>query len=108
MAVAGATVPALLVWLDDRGRLRTGYNHSAHGDAVEDSVERCAERLRNGERVYLHRYGDNCVRLHAMFPEPKRIPAAEYVRALKEITPPFKHGLIDRLVYAVKWETRGE
>lgn len=106
MAVAGAAVPALTVWLDS-GRLRTGYQYSAHGDVVEDSVERCAERLRNGEKVYFHRYADNFARLSAMFPEPKRVSAAEYARRLKEITPPFKHSLIDKLVEAVEREARG-
>lgn len=43
-----------------------------------------------------------------MFPEPKRVSAAEYVRRLKEITPPFKHGLIDKLAEAVRREARGE
>lgn len=71
-------------------------------------MERCAERIRNGEHVYLHRYGDNFARLSAMFPERRLVPAAEYVRALKEITPPFKHGLIDRLVESVKREARGK
>lgn len=71
-------------------------------------MERCAERIRNGELVYLHRYGDNFARLSAMFPEPKRMPSAEYARALKEITPPFRHGLIDKLVEAVRSEERAK
>lgn len=68
MAIAGAAVPALKVWLIN-GKIQTGYRGSAHGSVVEDDMSKVYQRIKSGEKVLMHLYGDNYARLEQMVKE---------------------------------------
>ena len=67
MAIAGGAVPAYHVYLCDGKPIKVGSNHMVPGHLAYN-VEQAADKLRSGASgLYLRAYGDNWIRLQAMF-----------------------------------------